>query len=435
MNLRQLLRALRARRRVFVVALASVVLAATLASLVMPKSYRATVSVLVDTKDEQSLSEALRPLVLPQERLSYLQTQVDILTSPRVARQVVQALRLTENRAALRALGVRLRNDRRDEDRLVEALLHHFKAETTQSSVIQASFTCADARVAATIANAFGNAYVDTMLELRVAPTRKAATWFEEQLKGLRANLEEAQAKLEAQTKLDAQAKLAQNPDRLPEVMDNAFVQQLKADVLHGEAKLQELATQYGVNHPVYRRQVSENQSLRAKLQAEMRKVAAGAARSEEAASANPGSHPRVPKWPSVGDPRRTQPLEQVLTRNVESAERTYDTAMQRYVVSQVDSRASQANVAVLNPAVPPLTAFRPNIVLNLALALVSGIALGGTLVILLETQDRRVRSAEDLLSVSGVPLLGALSDERRRRARLLTGPPATVLRALPKPG
>jgi len=435
MNLRQFLRALRARRRVFVVALVAVVLAATLASLVMPKSYRATVSVLVDTKDEQSLSDALRPLVLPQERTSYLQTQVDILTSPKVARQVVEKLRLTQDRAALAALGVRLRNDQRDEDRVVDSLLRHFKAETSQSSVIQASFTTADARLAATIANAFADAYVNTMLELRVAPTRKAAAWFEEQLKGLRANLEEAQAKLEAQTKLDAQAKLAQNPDRLPEVMDNAFVQQLKADVLHGEAKLQELATQYGVNHPVYRRQVSENQALRARLQAEMRKVAAGAARSEELASANPGSHGRDSPWPSAGNPR-TQPLEQVLTRNVESAERAYDTAMQRYVVSQVESRASQANVAVLNPAVPPLAAYRPNIVLNLALALVSGIALGGILVVLLEMQDRRVRSAEDLLSVSPVPLLAVLSDERGRRARrLLAGPPATVLRALPKPG
>src|SRR3989440_5221609 len=404
MNLRQFLRALRARRRVFVVALVAVVLAATLASMVMPKSYRATVSVLVDTKDEQSLSDALRPLVLPQERTSYLQTQVDILTSPKVARQVVEKLRLTQDRAALAALGVRLRNDQRDEDRVVDSLLRHFKAETSQSSVIQASFTTADARLAATIANAFADAYVNTMLELRVAPTRKAAAWFEEQLKGLRANLEEAQAKLEAQTKLDAQAKLAQNPDRLPEVMDNAFIQQLKGDVLHGEAKLQELATQDGVNHPVYRRQVSENQSLRAKLQAEMRKVAAGAARSEEEASAYPGSHPRVPQWPSGGDPRRTQPAAQVLTRNVESGERTHDTAMQRYVVSQVDSRASQANVAVLNPAVPPLAAFRPNIVLNLALSLVSGIALGGTLVILLEMQDRRGRSAEVPFGGGGVP-------------------------------
>src|SRR3979490_2454982 len=234
MSLRQFWRALRARRRIFVVVLAAVVLAATLASLVTPKSYRATVALLVDTKDEQALSDARGPLILPPER-----------ASP----------------AARAALGVQTRTDRRD-DRLVEALLHQFKAETSQSSVIQASFTCTDARLAATIANAFANAYVNTMLELRVAPTRKAAAWFEEQLKSLRANLEEGQAKLDAQTKLDAQAKLAQSPDRLPEVMDNAFIQQLKTEVLHGEAKLQQLATEYGVNHPAYRRQLSENQSL-----------------------------------------------------------------------------------------------------------------------------------------------------------------------------
>jgi capsular polysaccharide biosynthesis protein len=119
----------------------------------------------------------------------------------------------------------------------------------------------------------------------------------------------------------------------------------------------------------------------------------------------------------------------------VESAERAYDTAMQRYVVSQVESRASQTNVAVLNPAVPPLAAYRPNIALNFALSLISGIALGGILVVLLEMQDRRVRSAEDLLSMNRLPLLAVLGDDRRRAALLLTGPPATVLRALPKPG
>jgi len=39
-----------------------------------------------------------------------------------------------------------------------------------------------------------------------------------------------------------------------------------------------------------------------------------------------------------------------VLTRDAESAQRGYETAMQRYVVSQVESRASQTHVSVLNP-------------------------------------------------------------------------------------
>src|SRR2546429_4422672 len=41
-----------------------------------------------------------------------------------------------------------------------------------------------------------------------------------------------------------SQAKATQHPESIPQVADNAFVQQLKAELLHGEEKLQELATQ-----------------------------------------------------------------------------------------------------------------------------------------------------------------------------------------------
>src|ERR1700741_3504122 len=213
MSLRQFLLALRARFRVFAVALIAVVLAAGVASYLMPKSYRATVSLLVDAKDEQSMGEALRALGLPQEHLSYLQTQADILASPKVARRVVEQLKLAESPAALATLGVATHN-RRLEDVLVDRLQHALKVETSQSSVIRATVSCADPRLAATIANAFATAYVDTMLELRVAPNRQAAAWFDEQLKGLRASVEEAQGKLRADQHA-RQQQLAQHPEQL----------------------------------------------------------------------------------------------------------------------------------------------------------------------------------------------------------------------------
>src|SRR2546430_4603507 len=65
---------------------------------------------------------------------------------------------------------------------------------------------------------------------LPISPTRKAAAWFDEQLKGLRANLEDAQAKL-AQAKLAVQAKATQHPESIPQVADNAFVQDRKSVV------------------------------------------------------------------------------------------------------------------------------------------------------------------------------------------------------------
>lgn len=426
MSLRQFLLALRARFRVFVVSLVAVVLATALASFVMPKSYRATVSLLVDAKDEQSMGEALRALGLPQEHVSYLQTQADILASPKVAGRVVQQLKLAENPAALSTLGVAASGNPRVEDQLVDRLLHALKVETSQSSVIRGTFTCADPRLAATIANAFATAYVGTMLELRVAPTRAAATWFDEQLKGIRANLEDAQKKLRADQDAE-QRQLAQHPERLPQVRDDTFFQQLRADLLHGEAKLRELSTQYGVNHPAYQRQVSENLELRGRLQAELRKAAASAASPDGQTPARAASRQSAP------DPEHTRTREPVLQHDVESAERAYDTALQHYFSSQVDSRAVQTNVAILSPAAVPLQAYRPNIQMNLALALITGLALGGALVALLERQDARVRCAEDLTSALQLPLLAVLSDEGRR-AGLLPRPAVAALRALPGP-
>ncbi len=476
MSLQQFLLALRARIGVFAVVLAATVLAATLASLLLPKSYKAMVSLMVDAKDEQSMNNPLRPLVLPQERLNYMQTQMDILTSRKVAIKVVQDLRLAENAEVRRMLERDAANEGLIEDRLVESLLRNLKVDASQSNVMQASFTSTDPHYAAAVANAFAKAYVDTMLELRVEPTREAAAWFDEQLKTLRTNLEEAQAKLteyhqqqgiissderyddettrlgvlaeqvargQEQTFLwnsrDQQARrqLGEGgaPDRLPDVMDNAFVQKLKADLLHGEARLQELSAQYGSNHPTYERQVSENRSLREKLDAEMRKVVDGIGTSARQSRQRDAELMRA-----LADQRaRLLKMKEnrneftVLKRNVESAERAYDTAMQRFVVSQVDSRASQTNVTILNPAVVPSQPSRPRVALNIALSVVIGTILGIGVVMLMELHDRRVRSVEDLAPLRNLPVLAVLGG-RTALERILGGP-GSGMRALPNPG
>jgi capsular polysaccharide biosynthesis protein len=105
---------------------------------------------------------------------------------------------------------------------------------------------------------------------------------------------------------------------------------------------------------------------------------------------------------------------------------------MQRFVVSQVDSRANQTNVSVLNPAVAPIKPSYPNILLNIALSLVVGTMLGLGIVILMEKFDRRVRSLVDL--ELDVPLLAMLNAWRPAGNRLL-GQPSGAERVLPSPG
>ncbi|HYS13028.1 MAG TPA: Wzz/FepE/Etk N-terminal domain-containing protein, partial [Burkholderiaceae bacterium] len=307
--------ALRARFSVFGIAFVATVLVATLVSLLMPKTYRATTSLVVDTKEEQSLSSAL--LTPERERLAYIQTQVDIITSEKVARMVVNDLKLAQNEKTRELFEKKEGGRGSIEDWLAAALIERLKVETSQSSIIQVTFTHGDPLFAAQVANAFAKAYIDTMLELRVQPTKQAAIWFDEQLKTLRANLESTQSKLNAYqrregivatderldvelsrlTELSTQLVKAQDLvfdlqsreqlaggalskgtaiDQLPDVSSNSQIQKLNADLLNGEARLQEIAAQYGVNYPLYQRQLAENNSRRQRLDAEMRKVIAG---------------------------------------------------------------------------------------------------------------------------------------------------------------
>ena len=194
MNHYFLLAALRARYRIFLFILGATVLATTVVSLLLPKSYVSTVALMVDSKDEQSIGNAqLAPV---RERTGYMQTQIDLITSPKAARKVVDELRLTESPTIRAEFEEEPRGQGSIEDWLTETLLKRLKVDTSQSSVIQLAFTSVDAKFSALVANAFAKAYIDTTLALRVEPLRQTAAWFDEQIKELRDNLVQSQTRL-----------------------------------------------------------------------------------------------------------------------------------------------------------------------------------------------------------------------------------------------
>jgi polysaccharide biosynthesis transport protein len=467
MNLSLLISALRARWRLVALVLGVTLLAALVASLLIPKSYKATASLLVEpNKDSQQSLSQRDYYAEPRERINYIQTQMGIITSSKVAQAVVRYLKLAEDPKAREAFARHPNTGGSIEEWLAAGLLQSIKVETSQSNIININVTANDAGYAARVANAFAQTYMDTTLELRVAPTRQAAAWFDEQLKALRANLEETQARLTAYQRqhgivstderydvemiklndLAAQAMRAQEQARGPSrgqapldqrasVQASPMVQKLTADLAAGESKLVEMSAQYGPNYPAYQRQVEENRALRERLSVEMRKAGAAAdgqrqqMRNREAdlKKALAEQHARVLEL------KQGRNELAVLQRNVETAQKAYETASQRAVVNQVDSRASQTNIAVLDSATAPGRPVRPRLMLNLALAGVMGVLLGVCIAAVLELVDRRVRSAADLVNDWNVPLLGTLNAQRPSSAYALLGP-AGRAPALPKP-
>jgi polysaccharide biosynthesis transport protein len=93
MTFGQFLSALRARWWVVLLVLTTIVASTTIASLLWPKKYTATASVVVDVKPDP-LSTLLYPgMGTP----AFMATQVDIISSDRVAQRVVRNLKMADN--------------------------------------------------------------------------------------------------------------------------------------------------------------------------------------------------------------------------------------------------------------------------------------------------------------------------------------------------
>lgn len=463
MNITQFLLALRGRLGVFLTLFGATVAAAVVVTLLMAKTYQATAAILVDNRDEQSLHGTVAS---QRERVGWMQTQIDILSSERVARKAVEDMKLAENesvQASFRESG----EGGKIEDWLAKGLLLGLKVDASQSNVIQLVYSSRDPRFAAAAANAIAQAYMDMTLALRVEPTRQAAGWFEEQLKGLRASFESAQMKLSkfqsengiiatdervdieyarlaaldtqslaaTNTASDAASRLgtSSGSETLPDVLANPVIQSLKSEVLRAEANLAQLATRLGPAHPEYVQAKQQVDSLRSKLGGEMGRIVGGVRnvtaqqrqREGEMKAALAAQRERVMKM------REARNAALVLTRDVETAQKAYEAALARFLVNKVESGARVSNVTLLNPALEPSRPAKPRKAVNLALGVILGLVLGLAAVFLMELLDRRVRSSNDLDSGLDVPLLGELQEWRP--SRLLSGNDGGN-RALPSP-
>lgn len=446
----QFLQILRARYRLIFLTLLVTVGAVAAVTYNTPNQYTASAVLVVDFKEPAVDAGAISTSLSP----AYMTTQLDILRSRKVALKVIDNLKLADSAAVRDQFLEATEGKGTVRDWLADALINKLNVEPSRESrLMTVHYEATDPQFAVVLANAFAQAYIDTTLELSVEPARKSAEWFEKQQSDLRDRVEQAQRKLSAYqqnknitatderldvetarfTELTSQMVGAQaqtydmesrqrqmeemlakgsSMETLPEVLANGFIQSLKAELLREEAKLADLSEKLGANHPQYKRAVAEVKNLREKLNKEIVSITNGIknnarlAQSREAAlkASLDAQKAKVMKFKQSRDEIPT------LMREVESAQRAYDVALERYNQSAMQSRINQTNVVLLNPAVIPVRPSSPNVIRNMALSVVTGITLGFALVLLIEMFDRRVRREQDLLETLGVPVLGVLT-------------------------
>lgn len=441
MNFTQFLLILNARKRIILGVLLFTVAVTAAVSLLLPKEYTASTTLIVDSKSKDPITGQMLP---SQMFPGYMATQIDIIKSSQVASRVVRDLNLAENPATRQQFMEATRGEGTIEQWLADLLLQKLTVEPSrESSIITVGFNGSDPRFAAIVANAFTKAYIETSLDLRVAPAKLTATWFDQQIVQLREKVDQAQQRLtayqrengivESEERLDvetrrmadlaAQMVAAQSASydansrtrdsgSLPEVINNPVVQSLKSQVAQGEGKLAELARRVGASHPDLIRLQAEVNTYKLKLANEFgtasRGVGATAGAARQRYNELSGAFGR--QKAKVLELKQQREEATLLARDLENAQRIYDAALQRYGQSRMEAQSTQTDIAVLTPAVAPTAAARPRVMFNLLLAVFFGTLLGVSLGFLVELLDRRVRSGQDIMGGLEIPVLAEVS-------------------------
>ena len=453
MSMSQFLLILLARKRIILATMLVTVSLTFLISVLLPKSYNATASVLLNYKGMDTLTG----IVIPSQLLpGYMATQIDIISSKNVAGRVVDRLQLARSPEVVERFQASTGGSGTVRDWLAELLLKNLDVvPSRESSVVEINFRGSDPRFAAGIANAFADEYQKLSIELKSEPMKKASAYFNEQTRLLRDNVEAAQSRLSRYqqergivsidnrvdvemnrlNELSAQLVMAQGQTmearsrqgmatggrgaESPDVAASPVVQNLRVQVAAAESRLAELGGRLGSNHPQYLSVRAEVNKMRAMLGAQVSSASNSVSNNAQILQQ------REAAVRAALDAQKTRVLELnrnrdelgVLVKDVESAQRAFDAASQRFSQTKIEAQSEQSDISVLNAAIAPGAAAGPRVLLNTMLALFLGAVLGLAFALLTEMLDRRVRSHSDVADVLQVPVFGVLAAPRRRRA------------------
>lgn len=446
MTLHQFLLIVRARWRLSLAVTALTIAAGLLLSAAMPRSYSAQTALLVDVRapDPVAAAQGVTGVIAP----SYMATQVDLIAGERVAQRVLQTLDLAHNSAWQARWQKATQGQGSYADWLLDTLRKGLDVRPAREShVIHIVYKAPDPKTAADVANAFAQAYVETVLALRTEPARVYAQWFDEQVRSSRNQLEQAQARLSAYaqraglvstderldhegTRLaelssqltavqgqntDAQSKRSARPETVAEAMQSPLLTTLRADVGRLEARQKELAVNLGPNHPQMQRLQSELAALRAQLQTETARVGSaidtswsvGRERERELQAVLAAQKGRVMAINKQRDELN------VFRRDVEAAQRAYDEVSKSASLTRLQSLSNQTNIMRLDTAAAPQRPAGASRTLIVLIATFGGGLLGIGLALWLELAHRRVRSAEDIVQALDLPVLARFSGRR----------------------
>lgn len=477
------------RRGWLIMALFLIAVVSTLVSSLRTKPvYRATAQVLIERENPQVV-KVDQVMAVDASTSDYYQTQYKVLESRSLAKEVVQALQLDRHPEfnPVKEKGLFSLDIGEALASVIHAVIPRRKAPSSpmtqeeaddplapyiggylgrltiepirNSRLVNISLEAHDPVLAARMANAHAQAYINKDLEMKLSASQEAVGWLSVRLEELQKTLQKSEEALQRfQEKEDIVAlesilsggggkgegnilaqklgelnshltaarterigqeilyrqleELSKKPgmiESVPPVMQNSLIQSLKGNYIELTRQLSELREKYGEKHPRMMALQQEIQNIQARIAAEVNKVAKGVEVQYKVALAKEQSlqHALEKAKQEINELNKKAIQYGVLKREVESNRQLYDMVLKRTKETSLTSGLRSTNIFIVDRAEVPRSPVRPKVRRNVLLAGLIGLLLGVGLAFFLEYLDNTIHGPDEVKQYLGVPFLG----------------------------
>jgi polysaccharide biosynthesis transport protein len=458
----------------------SIVLGATYVAL-SPSKYTAQADMIIDTKRVTWTQTEMASENRNVEDAS-VDSEIETTKSEKVAEAVIRRLHLTEDPEFVGSgPGLRRRifslfkltgpEQEPSNEELVHRALGTVKdnlrvTRLGRSYIEQIAYTSLDRDKAATVANAFADAYIEDQLQAKFEATRRASAWLEQRIGELRQQASNAykevqdfksensiiigvDGKLASEVELDqlgialakaradtsqARAKLdrisrvlEQRSDKesfnipdpvVTDALSNPVITKLRQQFLDDQNKESEWSARYGPDHTAARNLRAEMAALQRAIWDEISRIAESYKSELQIAKSQEESIDKrmIEVFQKSGSTRQSQ----VRLRELETAANTYrgiyETFLSRFTQSVQQQSFPSTEARVVTVASPPRGPSSPKVMLTIALAAICGLGLGIMSALAREQMNRQIHTRaqiEKLLGTSCLAVLPAFPQKR----------------------
>jgi polysaccharide biosynthesis transport protein len=449
----------------------SLIAALTLTLLTTPR-YTATISMQINNQTAQVLGKGANGMDEDETEIAstadtdrFLQTQMDILSSRAIAERVAQRLNLVGNAAFYKSVGVREDLAKASKEKVyfdtIKALLDHKAVDMPRNSrLASVAFTATDPALAAKIANAWADEFIQANLQRRFDSSAYARDFVANQLNESRAKLETSERDLnnyarsvgllktrdETSAQTDGAAGMSPNSvttasllqlniaanqaeaQRIaaeqrwqavshsdlmstPEVLANSTINALLAQRAQIDGELQSEKARHLDDFPSVAKLKAQQASITKQIDSIAQSVRNSVKQQYDAAvDAERKLKDQVTQLKGTSLAEQDKMVHyNMLARDADTNRALYENLLQRYKELTASAGISASNIAIIDRAEVPIRPSAPNLMQYLAIGLVAGVLLAAVGVTVRHQMDDAVHIPEDIKNKLDIALLGVI--------------------------